>query len=237
MLTKGKSMLTKGKSIATVLMFLLGLSSIGLCNTTYTDFGYNKRFRDGQQKGSEILKSASSVTGEDDMVPYPQHKNPNTIKYDGFFLVTSSLYTFFQGTVYGGFTAYLGGHKTSKGFGILSSYGVGGSNIAGYETNIQIANISPSFSYKIGKSTILSSIGVTYVHASATDYDVTEVEVGNPTLSISYLYQPNNLFTLMVQGQLQSRGVVGYIFHEDPPHLPFQGRLHGGIMFSLGVGF
>lgn len=230
-------MLTKGNLLLLSFIFLLGLSSIGLCNTTDTDFDYNTRFRDAQQKGSETLKSESGVIGEDGMLRYPQYENSNTIQYNAFFLGTSSLYTFFQGTVYGGFTAYLGGHKTSKGFGILSSYGVGGSNIDGYDTRIQIANISPSFSYKIGKSTVLSSVGVTYVHASATDYDVTEVEVGNPTVSLSYLYQPNNLFTLMVQGQLQSRGVVGSIFHEDPPKLPFQGRLHGGIMFSIGVGF
>ena len=219
------------------IVFLLGFSSTGLCNATDTDFDESRRFQVGQQMRSETPQSETGVIGKEGMVRYPQYENPNTIKYNGFFIGTYSLYTFFEGTTYSGFTAYLGGHKTSTGFGILGSYGVGGSDIVGYDTNIQVANISPSFSYKIGKSTILASIGVTYVHASAIYFDVTEVEAANPTVSISYLYQPYSLFRLMVQGQLQSRGRVDFIFHEDPPKLPFEGRLHGGIMFSIGMGF
>lgn len=188
--------------------FLLGLSSTGLCNATYTDLDCNKRFTVRQQMSSETPTPEDGVMGNDGVVQYPQSEKPNTIKYNDFFLGTIGLHTLFEGTAFGGLTAYLGGRKTSKGFGVLGSYEVGALDIAGYDTLIQIVNISLSFSYKIGKSTILSSAGVTYVRGSAIDYDDMEVEVGGATASISYLYQPDNRFTLMVQGRLQGRGIM-----------------------------
>ncbi len=187
--------------------------------------------------------------------------NPNTTEYESFFTGTYSLYTFsghradggFEGTTFGGFTAYWdwGGHTNSIGFGILGSYGVG---LPETNPNIQIANISPSFSYSIGKLiTILASIGFTYVripytiryyygdgyndYHEGTDYDGYTC----PTVSMSYLYQPTNRFRLMVQGQLLN-GVGGVsIFDGYGRELLFRGRLLDvldvGITFSVGVGF
>lgn len=177
------------------IVFLLGLSSTGLCNATYMDFDDNRRFQVGQQMRSETPKSERGVIHNlKTLIPF---------KHDAFFLGTIGLHTSFEGTAFGGLTAYLGGRKTSKGFGILGSYGAG----VGYDTRIQIMNISASFSYKIGKSTILLSGGFSHVHFYDNMYVIDEEESGS-IVSITYLYRPGNRFTLIAQGRLQSRGIM-----------------------------
>ena len=176
---------------------LLGLSSVSICNATYTDFDYNRRFRVRQQTGSETPKS----------------ENNNSIKWNPFLLGTIGFHSL-DGEAYGGLTGYLGGYKTSKGFGILGSYEVGGTDILGYDATVHILNVSASFPYKFGNSTILLSIGATFGFVYLEDFNLGKEGRGR-TVSITYLYQPDSKFTLMLQGRRQGKG----------------------IMFSAGVGF
>ena len=192
---------------------LLGFSSVSISNATGTDFDYNRRFRVGQQIHSDVSIPGGGVVGEDGVVRYPQSKNDNSIKWNPFLLGTIGFHTL-DGTAFGGLTGYLGGYKTTYGFGLLGSYEVGGTDILGYDVTMQILNISASFSYKLGNSTVILSSGATFGFFSIESLDIGREDSGRTT-SITYLYQPNNKFTLMVQGRIQGKG----------------------IMFSAGVGF
>ena len=169
-------------------VFLLCFSSTGICNA---NFDYTNRFRTGQEVSSEDSKSES----------------PNTLTYNNFIVGTIGLHTLFGGRAFGGLTGHLGGRVENKGFGILSSYEIGQIESEGFEITAQVINISAAASYKLGDATILVALGGTGGSLSLDDFDI-EGEFYGITSSFSYLYQPDNKFTLMLQGRLQGKGIM-----------------------------
>ena len=80
-------------------------------------------------------------------------------KWDYFLLGTLGVHTL-DGNAFTGLTGYVGGGETNKGFGVLGSYEVGSVDSYGYDVRIQLINVYLTGSYKIRKSTILLSYGV-----------------------------------------------------------------------------
>lgn len=111
------------------------------------------------------------------------------------------------GSFRGGVTAHLGGRVKNRGFGILGSYEAGIVEVLGYEMTAQIVNISAAGSYKLGNSTILISLGITGGYLSLEDFDEGATGYGIAS-SFSYLYQPDNKFTLMLQARKQGKGIM-----------------------------
>lgn len=173
------------------LVFLLCFSSTNICDANYTDFDYNNRFRFQQQMASQTSKSESA----------------DTFRSNNFIVGTIGLHTLFEGRAFGGITAHLGGGRETKGFGILGSYEGGNVDVLGYDATIHILNLSAAFSYRFGDSSILVAIGVTGGSISLDDYDEEESGSGFSS-SFSYLYQPDNKFTFMLQGRRQGKGIM-----------------------------
>ena len=171
------------------------------CSWAHADPGqiydFNNDLRGGQQTGVQETQSAQK----------------SNINWNPFLLGTIGVHTR-GGNAFGGLTAYIGGYGKRQGFGILGSYEIGRTTELGIDLTGHIGNVSVAFSYKIGKSTVLLAGGITAGYVTADDFDIGVARSGVSS-SITYLYQPDNVFTFMIQGRRQGQG----------------------LMFSAGVGF
>ena len=178
-------------SLFLCVVFLLGFTSAGLCNTTDTNFDYNDIFRIEQQRD----------------LGTPEPANPNSIKYDDFFLGTIGFHSI-EGIAFGGLTAYLGGYKTRKGFGVLGSYEVGAKTEGGYTLRAQIFNLSLSFTYKLGRSTIHLSGGYSGVRGTVSEVKGFREVYHGSSYSITYVFRPDINLIFMGQARLQGQGIM-----------------------------
>ena len=85
-------------------------------------------------------------------------------KWDYFLLGTLGVHTS-DGTAFGGLIGYLGYLEKNVGWGIMGSYELGGKTDYGYFMQIDILNFYFSGSYKLGRSTIMLSQGISNVTA------------------------------------------------------------------------
>ena len=134
-------------------------------------------------------------------------ESTNAFEYNNFIVGTIGVHTLFEGRAFGGATAHLGGRVNNRGFGVLGSYEGGGVEIEGIDATVHMVNLSVAFSYKLRNSTILVSVGGTGGHISLDDYDEAGAGYGIAS-SFSYLYQPDNKFTLMLQARKQGKGIM-----------------------------
>jgi hypothetical protein len=173
------------------IIFCLGLSSIGVCNVTYTNSDYSDSFRFEQHKGLEPPVSA----------------NPNSIKFDRFFHGTIGIDSV-DWIPYRGLTGYFGGYKNWIGFGVLGSYEVGAKDKRSYIFHNRILNLSLSLSYRFMKSSIYLSGGYSVIRRSFDIIDSSSTVYHNPIASITYVSRNYKYFLFMGQVRIQGQGIM-----------------------------